>query len=396
MDATAVAGGIQHIKSGRSTGAQLTRNITAVTAVDPATVRIDLAAPDPSLLYSLATYAGFIAAPNAIKAGNLATVPVGSGPYRLDTAKTVSGASYVLTRNPDYWNKAAYPYNQVTVKITTNASAMLNALKTGQIDGTVGASSVADAKAAGLTVTTGAPASWLGYFLNDRAGAMVPQLGDVRVRQALNHAIDRKGIAEKFFAGQATPTTQVFNRKSTAWSADLDARYPYDPAKARQLLADARAADLTLPIPSLIGPMADLQAVVQQQLADVGVTVKWLPTTPDTFMTTALGKPAYPMVMSAPLAPWTVVQNVAAPTAVMNGTKYQTPEFDALLAKVLQTTDAEQTAAFQAVNSYLVEQAWYLPVVAPDTLYFSSAKLKVTIPAGQMMPSLDDYAPAAK
>jgi peptide/nickel transport system substrate-binding protein len=397
VDAAAITAGILHNKAGRSSSARQAQYISAVTAVDAQTVRIDLKAPDPSLLNSLATQAGFIASPAAIKSGKLTTTPVGSGPYQLDSARTVSGVKYVFTRNPGYWNKAAYKFAEVDIKVIANSSAMVNALKTGQIDGMYGsASQVADVKSGGVTVNSGSPASWEGFFLNDRAGRQVRQLADTRVRQAINYAIDRKGIAGKFYDGQATPTTQVFNPSSTAWLAALNDRYPYDPAKAKKLLAEAGATSFTLPIASFPGLFTDIQPIIQQQLAAVGITVKWTSASVDTYVTSMLGAPAFPIIMGTNLSAWTDIQNVAAPTAMMNGARYRTAELDALLAKAQKADGDAQKTALEAVNSYLVEQAWYLPIVAPNALYFSSSRVKVTMQAAQIVPSLDDFAPASK
>lgn len=397
LDAAAVVASLKHIESGQGTGTQQTQKISAITAVNAQTVRIDLRSPDPALLNSLATQAGFIASTAAIKAGTLAAAPVGSGPYELDSAKTVAGSSYVFTRNPDYWNKAAYPFAEVDIKVIANPSTMVNALKNGQIDGMYGtAGQVADVKAGGVVVNSGPPVSWDGFFLNDRAGKQVPQLADVRVRQALNYAIDRKGIAAELYEGLATPTTQVFNQSAKGWLAALNDRYPYDPAKAKQLLAAAGATNFTLPIASFSGLFTDLQPIIQQELAAVGVTVKWVTATAATYATSMLGAPVFPIEMSTNLSAWTDVQNVATPTAMMNGEHYQTPALNALLAKVPQTSGDQQTAALQAVDTYLVDQAWYLPIVAPNALYFSSSKVKVTMQAAQIVPSLDDFAPASK
>ena len=68
---------------------------------------------------------------------------------------------------------------------------------------------------------------------------MNPAMGDVRVRQAFNYALDREGLLQALDGGLVTVTTQVFSLTSSAYDESLNDRYPYDPEQARALLAEA-------------------------------------------------------------------------------------------------------------------------------------------------------------
>lgn len=395
LDASAVVTGLEHIKGGTGTGAQQLLNVSGVSAVDPGTVRIDLAKPDPALLYSLGTFGGFLASPAAIAAGTLDAAPVGSGPYTLSADETVTGAAYVYTRNQKYWNSDAFAFDRISLTVMDTSGAMLNALKSGQIDGMFGYQDMRDdAVASGLTVNVGSPVNWAGYIMADRDGKDVPQLADVRVRQAINYAINRKGIVDTFYRDGGIPTTQIFGPESDAWSAALNDAYPYDPQKARQLLADAGVGQFTLPVASFPRLLDKLQPIVQQQLADVGITVRWNSIAPGEYRTGLLGSPMFPMSMSINPSPWTDIQNLVTPTAQMNGRHVQTPQLDGLLAAAQNATDdAARTAAYREINRYLVEQAWFAPIVAINGLYFSAPTIAVTMHNAQVVPSLRDYAP---
>jgi hypothetical protein len=75
--------------------------------------------------------------PKAIAAANFNDAPVGSGPYTLDTKATTRGSVYTLVKNDSYWDSKTYPYKKLVLKVITSSTAALNALKTGQIDGSL-------------------------------------------------------------------------------------------------------------------------------------------------------------------------------------------------------------------------------------------------------------------
>ncbi|WP_182347157.1 ABC transporter substrate-binding protein [Tomitella gaofuii] len=396
VDAAAVVKALDHNREGTGTAHQQLLSVSDVSAVDPSTVRIDLKSGDPSLLYSLGTYGGFLVAPASVDAGTADTAPIGSGPYVLDTAQTVNGSSYVFSRHAGYWNQAAFPYDSVELKVIDTPDATLNALKSGQIDAMYGTEEASqDAKAAGLTVNVGSPALWNGYIIADRSGRQVPALGDERIRQAINYAIDRKGIVEQFYPESGIPTTQVFNPKSPAWDESLNAQYPYDPDKARALVKESGLGDVTVTIASFPRLLDRLQPIIEQELDAVGITVVWNSVAPSDYRSGLLGAPMYPMSMSSNLSPWTDIQNLLLPTATMNGMHSQTPELDRLLSAVQSATDdAELQSAYRAVNTYLVDQAWFVPIVAIKTMFFTADQVAVTMHDGQVVPDLRDIVPA--
>src|SRR6202042_3505972 len=97
---------------------------------------------------------------------------------------------------------------------------------------------IAAARQAGLSVLS-APDLWMGVTLADRGGVLARPLADVRVRQALNYATNRAAIARALFPGTGTPDSQTTVRGGFGYDPALAGAYPYDVAKARQLLAAA-------------------------------------------------------------------------------------------------------------------------------------------------------------
>src|SRR5690606_17813898 len=115
------------------------------------------------------------------------------------------------------------------------------------------------------------PGTWTGMYLNDRAGEMVPALGDVRVRRAMNMVFDREAIAAHLYAGEATATAQIFNPGSSAYDASLDGAYPFDVNEARRLMEEAGYADgFGIEVPSVSGDSAFYNPLIIQQLGLIG------------------------------------------------------------------------------------------------------------------------------
>src|SRR5205085_1134161 len=85
---------------------------------------------DPGLLQSLARSSGYMASPATLTSPDATTDPVGSGPYVYDGSASTAGSSYVYTRNDDFWNAAAYPYDKVEVDFLDDTTAVLNGLGT--------------------------------------------------------------------------------------------------------------------------------------------------------------------------------------------------------------------------------------------------------------------------
>lgn len=394
LDAAAVVANLEHMRDGSSTGAQQLASVAGAEALDDETVLITLGTPDPALLSSLATYAGFLASPALLDDPALDTAPVGSGPYILDQDETVAETRYVYTRNEDYWNTEAYPFDRVEIS-PFDSNAGLNALRSGQVDGIFGTiDNAAEIEASGLQVHVGGPVEWRGLFLSDRDGTMVPELADVRVRQAVNYAIDRESILETIFLGEGLATAQVFNPAGDAWLAEE--QYTYDPERARELLDEAGVTELTLPVLSLGGSLFEsIESIFSAQLAEVGIAVEYAAFNPSEGFAQFALHPTFFMSMSTNLSSWTDILNVAAPTAVMNPLGTQTPEFDALMTAIQESADQDQVAAYRAATEYLLEEAWFAPIIALNGVYFTSQEVDVQMQAAQIVPSLRNYSPAS-
>ncbi|MFJ9563125.1 ABC transporter substrate-binding protein [Streptomyces fuscichromogenes] len=382
LDAAAVKANLLHTKGGTNEAAGQLKGIKTVDAVNATTVAIKLSAPDPSLLANLGNVAGMIASPKAITSGALKSGPVGSGPYTLDKSATTAGSTYTFVRNPGYWNTSAFPFDKIVLKPMTDPTATLNALRSGQINGAVltSAKNIAPAESSGLRITKYTSGDIEGLYIWDRAGQQVKALGDVRVRQALNYAFDRSAIVKTAKGGMGQATTQIFNPAGSAFDSSLDAKYTYDPAKARKLLAQAGYPDgFSVTMPDFSAVFPDQQAAMTQQLADIGVKVKLDKVPTDQVLTKLLaGKYAMSYMVLASFRPWDTISTEVTKNALWNPLHTADPEVETLAAKAQQATGAKQDALFKEINTYLVDQAWNAPWDSVQNAYATSKDITFT------------------
>jgi len=394
LDAAAVKASLDHIRAGSGEGATLLSDVTDISTDGVDTVVLSLGAPNPSLLFGLAKLGGLLASPKAL---DNPKVPVGSGPYALDETATTDGRQYTFVRNEDYPQADEYPYDTVVLKPLTDVSAKFNALVSGQVDAaSVPAQRVDAAKQQNLTLTTFTPGDIEGLFIFDRAGTIVPALGDVRVRRALNYAFDRDAIVETAKRGLGTVTQQNFNPSSVAFDADLNDTYTYDPEQAKALLAEAGYADgFSVTVPDLSSTFPEQQAAMTQQLADIGVTVT-LETIPMDQLFSALlgGKYAMSLFKLASFTAWETVQAQFLSGGDWNPFGVTDPTVEALAARIQTAPEEDQTALFQELNAYLVEQAWNAPWDNVEAIYATNSSVTVSSTAFYSTPPIWAFAPA--
>jgi peptide/nickel transport system substrate-binding protein len=273
----------------------LLESIAGIETPAADTIVINLAHPDPAILEALATFnAGimpeklFMAAAGAdidAKAKTFAEKPVGSGPFMMGT--WTRNSEMVLVRNPHYWKQAPdgknLPYlDRVRFLIMPDDATRILKLKAGEIDATefVPFSRVAELKADKKLNMMLYPSAKVVYFnMNVRPtykdGSKNPT-ADVRVRQALNYATDKDGINQVMSYG-AGKASESFMPMSTPLASGKGAPYPYDPAKAKKLLAEAGYPNgfeiSCLALAGNVDDVAQLSAV-QQMWSQVGVKLK--------------------------------------------------------------------------------------------------------------------------
>ncbi|HEY7435764.1 MAG TPA: ABC transporter substrate-binding protein, partial [Methylomirabilota bacterium] len=218
--------------------ASLAGSLSGAEVVDDLTVDIVTREPYGPVLRTLAMYCMGIVSPTAVgKLGaDFSRAPVGTGPFKFVEWKT--NTHVIIERFPGYWGDKAL-LDRVIFKVVPEEGARMIALQTGDADMVLFPSPAqlpALRKDPKFTVheTTGIRVVFAGLH----AGA--PPLDDVRVRQALLHAVDRKAILDNIMEGSAGPAMGVLAPGVFGYKdMQLDRLYPFDRAKAKALLAQA-------------------------------------------------------------------------------------------------------------------------------------------------------------
>ncbi len=173
-----------------------------------------------------------VAMSTATPKGKITREPIGTGPYKL--AQWVPGQKIVLERNNDYWGDK--PKVTKATYIWRSESAVRAAMV---------ASGEADISP-NIAVQDATDPSMDFSFLNSetsrlRIDTAIPPLNDIRVRLALNYATDREGLKGTIFSKKVIASSQLVAPGINGFNPDLKP-YPYDPAKAKALLKEAKAA----------------------------------------------------------------------------------------------------------------------------------------------------------
>lgn len=248
-------------------------SIESVEVIDDYTVQMHLKNPDPVLLTKLAGYGAVIVPPKYVQEEgdeNFNTNPVGTGPFKMTEYKR--DQTIVLEKNENYWQDGLPKLDKVTFKVIPEASTRLAELQTGKIDimkrvEVAQADSVKNNNFLEL-MEVGTPTVYSLRF--DTAEEPVD---DVRVRQAINYAIDKQAILDEILGGYGTLISTFQSELSFGNNPDLEP-YPYDPEKAKQLLEEAGVAEgteLDVFIPGDDGNFKEVAQAAAFYLEEVGL-----------------------------------------------------------------------------------------------------------------------------
>ena len=242
MTAEDVVFTLDRARAEESTNAQkaLFEGIESVEALDDTTVRVTLGAPDGAFPFKMAWGDAVIVAPES--ADMLATAPVGTGPFMFD--EWVQGDRVELVRNPDYWGEPV-ALEAATFKFISDPNAAFAALMAGDVDAFpyFQAQETLPQFEANpqFQVIVGSTEGEVILSTNNASGP----LSDLRVRQAIAHAINRDDLITGAMSGFGTPIGTHFPPHNPDY-VDLTDLSPYDPDKARALLDEAGVENLSL------------------------------------------------------------------------------------------------------------------------------------------------------
>ncbi|MCV7346308.1 ABC transporter substrate-binding protein [Mycolicibacterium rhodesiae] len=244
--------------------------VRELRAPDPQTVVIDVAHPTPNLLTNLGGFKGLaIVQRRNVESGQIATHPVGTGPFAFAGRK--SGDSITLTANRSYWGGAP-KVPGVTFRFISEPSTALSALQAGEIDWTdaIPPQRVEQLKGDDSIHLAVTPSNDYWYLALNEARA---PWNDERVRQAIAYGIDRASIVQATSYGTAT-ANQLAIPQGNPWYTPYD-RYRHDEGRARDLLRQAGIGNqkLDMLVTSEYPETVTAAQIIADNLAAVGVDV---------------------------------------------------------------------------------------------------------------------------
>lgn len=317
------------------------------------------------------------------------TAPIGSGPFRFVEWK--QGEYILLEKNPHYWAKDEPYADQIVVLLVQDSSARALAFEAQEVDAAGGMPvSMADARRLARLPyieipTTGNEAYGNNHFVE--VNLRRPYLQDVRVRQALLHAIDRDFMLKNVYFGFGTAATgPIPVTMKTFYSPEVPT-YGYDPQKAMALLdeagfkPDAKGKRLSLTIDPL--PLGDIYsaaaAYMKQALAAVGVDLTIRSADIATYYRRIYGDYDYDLTFAGASAltdPTIGVQrffwskNIIPGVPFSNGSGYSNPEMDAILEQAAAEPNPQKR--IELFNKFQTLAATDLPILPiADAPYFA-------------------------
>lgn len=349
FDAEDVVFSLDRARAPDSTNAQkgLFQGITAVTAIDPATVRVELKAPDGGFPFKMAWGDAVMVDPAS--AADLASHPVGTGPFRL--GEWVQGDHVTLVANDAYWGP--HPaLARATFRFIPDPTAAFAAMMAGDIDAfpmypapETLAQFQADPRFRVLVGTTEGETI---LAMNHAR----PPLDNGKVREAIAHAINRDEIIAGAMFGYGTPIGTHFPPHNPDY-VDLTALSAHDPDRARALLAEAGVSGLTLRLALPPTPYARRGGeILAAELAAVGIRTRITNMEWAQWLEQVFANADYDLTIISHVEPMDI-GIYARPDYYF---RYRNPAFDEVMARLDATTDpAARSALLRQAQTLLAQ-----------------------------------------
>jgi peptide/nickel transport system substrate-binding protein len=324
--------------------------------------------------------------PNAVDAAGSFLEPVGTGAWQVSE---LANDRAVLSPYAGYWGQQPQ-LEQIVVEVVIDPQTRVAALLSGEVD-VIGGEYLGSIPPESMPVlernnaVTLLSSEGITCFYMATGYNKAP-LDDVRVRQAINHAIDREGMATTIFGGLAEPAVGLLPSTIPYVTRTEYTTYTYSPEAARTLLAEAgwtagidgilqkegERLALNLVVDRARLPQtASMATAIQAQLKEVGVELK-LQMLDYTGWLDAFNSNDYDLIMrftwGSPYDPHTILAGAFSSKQV--SVSYTHPELDSLIDAVLLATDEDKRRAiYEQVWSHLDSHAAVVPLVYPQRVY---------------------------
>jgi peptide/nickel transport system substrate-binding protein len=356
--------------------------IASTEIVDPYTVNVITKSPDFLMPARLGELFGLMLSPkhtNAVGKEAIAIKPNGTGPFKL--VAWTKNEQLVLEANEQYW-RGAPKVKRIVVRPILEDAARIAALQTGEVDliAPVPHARIAELQRNNRLAIKTIPAPRIFHVTID---VRKPPFDNVKVRQALNHAIDVNAIVKTLYFGHATRLATVVDRGALGYDASI-APYPYDPAKAKALLAEAGFPNgFETEFDSFTGSIADHAKpaeAIAGYLRKIGVNVKQ-----NVFEFSAFG-PRRVQNKTAPLFIYSIGNAYLEPSWVIRwltqgglGMHYKNARLDEMLTRIEATDDPKKRAPLYGdVQKLIKDEAPFVFLFQADAVFGMSTRIDYT------------------
>jgi glutathione transport system substrate-binding protein len=340
--------------------------IESIDVVNDTTVRFMLHSPFGAMLYNFAHPSSRIISPAALAKGEqyIARNPVGTGPFKF--VSWTPGQQIELERNPDFWQSGHPQADRLVIRPVVEDASRVAMLLSGDaqfVYPVPGVQVDAVSKAAGVTVQK----RWSIYAFYVAMHCQHEPFRNVKVRQALNYAVDKAAIDNVVLRGFGRPLDAPMAPGVAGYSQVQAGGWPYDVAKAKSLLAEGgfpKGFETTLWMGNQTETMR-LGETIQQMLGKVGVSVRLQPMEAGT-LTAVRYKPIAENQSQMNLAGWSpstgdadwalrpLFDGDSWPPTLFNLSFYKNAQVDALIKDGLSTAEAAKRDKDYAEASRLI------------------------------------------
>jgi ABC-type transport system substrate-binding protein len=350
-----------------------------ITGANQVTLR--LSKPNAGLPVILTNRVGCMVSPKSFqeKGANIDRAPVGTGPFKFVSWQDNDVIKVV--RNDNYWKKGLPYLDGIDFRIVNELNTAVRTAIVGEADLVLNMQAtqkvVAD-RSSNVVVKVGPSLTFYGAFLNYSR----PPLDDVRVRQALNYAIDRDEINKVITLGLGQPSSTILPKEHWAYDPSTANYYTHDVAKAKALLAEAGySKGLDIEAFGWSDQTAmQRQELIMAQLGKAGIRIKLTPIGPGPAMQSFMIEKKAAMLFSPTGGypdPSQYYEALFAKDALRNAGKVELPGYRALADATMQASDqAARKAAFAKLQRFVVEQALQLPQFISPNIMIVSPKVQ--------------------
>ena len=348
-------------------------HLVSIDQVDEDTVSFTLSKPTASFLSTLIE--PVVPSDYEMQASK----PIGTGPFAFNSY--IPGQKIVLDRNETYYDEGRMPsIDQIEFNIMTDENSILMALKSGALDIAQVLSMSVPAVEKDFTISS-YPQNMVQIFA---LNLDVKPFDDIRVRKAMNYAVDKDLIINGVVGGYGSKLYTNASPVMGHWYNDLSSNdpYPYNPDEARRLLAEAgypNGFETTIKVPSNYQTHIDTAQVLADMLSQVGITLnieliewgQWLETIYNggNYETTIIG-------LAGKLDPHETFVRYES-TYPKNFYHFRNDQYDALIANALTETDeAKRVTLYKEAQQFLADEAVAVYIMDPHFIVASKPNLK--------------------